>query len=198
MSSREPQVTAQWIDQGRIYYAPAVNPGEWYGKTWCLGVYCSNAGWPRYIVEADTLAVAIEIFAESEKFGHIVAIDVALDGDCFGTPFLSGIARTDAMHAMGVKAAKKLGIPESDLWITLQGDFVAGEHLGLASTTGTGVVYDRDAITEDTSRRDENRDIPFPVTYHAPGFPSEGIDPSKYGQWYWDTPANRFVPYPEI
>ena len=107
----DPKVTAKWTVDGREYEAPVVNPGDWFGKTWHLSVCISNTGGPHYIVEADTACDAIDILAESEEYGHIIAIDVDVAGDDYGEPLSDGIELTDEKSARADEAAKRIRGP---------------------------------------------------------------------------------------
>ena len=95
----EPKVTAKWTVGDRQHEAPVVNPGDWFGKTWHLSVCISNTGGPHYIVEAGTVADAIDILAEDEHYGGTIAIDVETEGDDYGEPLSDGIELTGEMSA---------------------------------------------------------------------------------------------------
>jgi len=181
-----PQVTAKWTVDGREYTAPVVNPGEWFGLTWHLSVCISNTGGPHYIVEADTIADAIDILAESDEYGHIIAIDVETDGDDYGEPLSDGIELTGELSAKADEAAQRLGVPRNELWITLKGHFVKGGCIGQPHMSGQGVWCDLDNLyVEGREGIAAGRGMPFPVTYHAPGFPDAGISPLDYDDWKW-------------
>ena len=191
----EPKVTAKWTVDGRDYEAPVVNAGDWFGKTWHLSVCISNTGGPHYIVEADNVSDAIDILAESEEHGSIIAIDVEADGDDYGEPLSDGMELTAEMSAKAEEAARRLGIPESELWLTLKGNFVEGGCIGQPSMSGQGVWYDTDNLyVEGQEGIASGKGMPFPVTYHAPGFPPEGISPLDYDRWDWDEEHGRFIP----
>jgi len=191
----DPKVTAKWTVDGRQHEAPVVNPGDWFGKTWHLSVCISNTGGPHYVVEADTACDAIDILAESEEYSHIIAIDVDVAGDDYGEPLSDGIALSDDMSAKADEAAEHLGVPRNELWITLKGNFVVGGCIGQAYTSGQGVWYDSDNLHVEGQEGVANgKGMPFPVTYHAPGFPEEGISPLDFDRWEWDEQHGRFIP----
>jgi len=187
------KVTAKWTTFGIEHEAPVINPGDWFGRTWHLSVYVSNTGGPHYIVEADDVSDAIDILAESEEYGHIIAIDVDVEGDDYGEPLSDGIELTNDMSAKADEAAKRLGVPRSELWLTLKGNFIEGGCISRPSMSGQGVWYDADNLhiaREGASNRDG---LSFLVTYHAPGFPKDGIKPSDYDQWDWDEQKSRYI-----
>ena len=193
--TREPKVTAKWTVDGREYKAPVVNPGDWFGKTWHLSVCISNTGGPHYIVEADNVADAIDILADSEEHGGIIAIDVDVEGDDYGEPLSDGIELTGEMSAKADEVARRLGIPKNELWLTLKGNFVEGGCIGQPHTSGQGVWYDADNLYVEGQEGIANgKGMPFPVTYHAPGFPPEGISPLDYDRWAWGEQDGRFIP----
>ena len=181
------KVTAKWIVNGRDYEAPVVNPGDWFGKTWHLSVCISNTGGPHYIIEADNVADAIDILAESEEYGSIIAIDVDVEGDDYGEPLSDGMELTAEMSAKAEEVARRLGVPRNELWLTLKGNFVEGGCIGQPSMSGQGVWHDTDNLYVEGQEGIANgKGMPFPVTYHAPGFPPEGISPLEYDRWDWD------------
>jgi hypothetical protein len=191
----EPKVTAKWTVDGRDYEAPVVNPGDWFGKTWHLSVCISNTGGPHYIVEADNVSDAIDILAESEEYGSIIAIDVDVEGDDYGEPLSDGMELTDEMSARADETAKRLDVPRNELWLTLKGDFVEGGCIGQPHASGQCVLYDADNLyVEGQEGIASGKGMPFPVTYQAPGFPPEGINPLDYDQWEWDEKDGRFIP----
>ena len=198
MTNREtsnPKVTAKWTADGREYTAPVVNPGDWFGKTWHLPVCISNTGGPHYIVEADNVADAIDILADSEEHGGIIAIDVDVEGDDYGEPLSDGIELTGEMSAKADEVALRLGIPKNELWLTLKGNFLEGGCIGQPHASGQGVWYDADNLYVEGQEGIANgKGMPFPVTYHAPGFPPEGISPLDYDRWDWDEEDGRFFP----
>lgn len=189
----DPNVTAKWTVGGRDYEAPVVNPGDWFGKTWHLSVCISNTGGLHYIVEADNLSDAIDILAESEEHGSIIAIDVDVEGDDYGEPLSDGIELTDEMSVKADKAAQRLGVPRNELWLTLKGNFVEGGCIGRPNMSGQGVWYGTDNLyVEGVEGIANGEGTPFPVMYHAPGFQLEGICPLDYDQWDWNEEAGRF------
>jgi len=191
----DPNVTGKWTVDERDYEAPVVNPGDWFGKTWHLSVCISNTGGPHYIVEADTVADAIDILAESEEYGSIIAIEVDVEGDDYGEPLSDGMELTADMSAKAEEVARRLGVPRNELWLTLKGNFVEGGCIGQPSMSGQGVWYDTDNLYVEGQEGIANgKRMPFPVTYHAPGFPPEGINPLDYDQWDWDEKDGRFIP----
>ena len=191
----EPKVTAKWTVDGREYEAPIVNPGDWFGKTWHLSVCVSNTGGPHYIVEADSVADAIDILAESEEYGSIIAIDIDVEGDDYGEPLSDGMELTDEMSAKADETAKRLDVPRNELWLTLKGNFVEGGCIGQPSMSGQGIWHDTDNLYVDGQEGIANgKGMPFPVTYHAPGFPPEGISPLDHDRWDWDEEDRRFIP----
>ena len=53
---------------------PVLNPGDWFGKTWLLEIGGSYT--PLYlVVEAQSMADAIDELADNEKFGHLITAD---------------------------------------------------------------------------------------------------------------------------
>jgi hypothetical protein len=52
-----------------------VNPGEWFGETYAIGIAISNALNPIVIVEADHESDAIDILADSKEYGHLINVD---------------------------------------------------------------------------------------------------------------------------
>lgn len=57
-----------------------INPGDWFGKTWLIEIGGSYT--PLFlVVEADSVQSAIDELADSEKFGHLIAVDEADLGD---------------------------------------------------------------------------------------------------------------------
>jgi hypothetical protein len=59
---------------------PALNPGDWFGKTWLLEI--GGSYWPLFlIVEADTAQDAIDELADDEQYGHHIVVDDADLGD---------------------------------------------------------------------------------------------------------------------
>jgi hypothetical protein len=189
----DPKITAKWTVGDREYEAPAINPGDWFGKTWHLSVCVCNTGGPHFIVEADHLGDAIDILAEDEQYGGCIAIDVEIDGDDYGEPLSNGIELTEEQEAKADEAAKRLGVPRDDLWITLKGNFVEGGCIAEPHMSGQGVWYDADNLSIDGQEGIANgRGMPFPVTYHAPGFLPEGISPLDYDHWDWDEETRLF------
>lgn len=52
---------------------PVLNPGDWFGKTWLIEIGGSYS--PLFlIVEADSVCDAIDILADSEKYGHLIVV----------------------------------------------------------------------------------------------------------------------------
>jgi len=189
----EPRVTAKWTVDDRDYEAPVINPGDWFGKTWLLSVCVCNAGGPRYIVEADHVGDAIDILAEDEQYGHIIAIDVETDGDDYGEQLSGGIELNEEQETEAAEATKRLGVPRDELWFTLKGNFVAGGYIAEPHMSGQGVWYDDDNLSVDGQEGIANgKGMPFPCTYHGPGFPEEGISPLEYDKWDWDEDDGRF------
>jgi len=189
----DPKVTAKWTGGGRQYKAPVINPGDWFGKTWLLSVCVSNTGGPQYVVEADNIAEAIDVLAEDEQYGHIIAIDVAVDGDDYGEPMPGGIELTEEMSAKADEAARRLGVLRGELWLTLKGSFVEGGCIAEPHTSGQGIWYDADNLAvEGREGVTTGKGMPFLVTYHASGFPEEGISPLEYDRWEWDEQDGRF------
>ena len=59
---------------------PVLNPGDWFGKTWLIEI--GGSYWPLFlIVEADYMSDAIDILAESEKYGHNIVVPESDLGD---------------------------------------------------------------------------------------------------------------------
>ena len=56
--------------------AIAVNPGGWFGKCQLIGVSIANALNPLVVIEADHLQDAIDELADSERWGHLINIDI--------------------------------------------------------------------------------------------------------------------------
>lgn len=57
-----------------------INPGDWFGKTWLIEVGESYT--PLFlVVEADSVQSALDELADSEEFGHLIAVDEADLGD---------------------------------------------------------------------------------------------------------------------
>ncbi len=53
---------------------PALNPGDWFGKTWLLEIGGSYT--PLFlIVEADSASDSIDELADNEKYGHNIVVD---------------------------------------------------------------------------------------------------------------------------
>lgn len=48
-----------------------VNPGEWFGKAWIVEVGCGVSS-IFLAIEADTEIDAIDVLADSEKYGHLI------------------------------------------------------------------------------------------------------------------------------
>ena len=189
----EPRVTAKWTVDDRDYEAPVINPGDWFGKTWLLSVCVCNAGGPRYIVEADHVGDAIDILAEDETYGGIIAIDVDADGDDYGEQLSGGIELTEEQESEAEAAANRLGVPRDELYLTLKGDLVKGGCIAEPHMSGQGVWYDSDNLDAEGQDGIANgKGMPFPCTYHAPGFPAEGISPLDYDKWDWDEDDGRF------
>ena len=69
-------VSASWIDrEGTRQPATAVNPGDWWGKTWLL--YLGDCFSPVFhIVEADCVDSAIDELIDSEKCNGLLIDDV--------------------------------------------------------------------------------------------------------------------------
>jgi len=58
--------------------ATVVNPGEWFGKTWLL-LIARGLEPDTYVVEADTVEDAINVFSDS-RYGHLIHVpDSMLD-----------------------------------------------------------------------------------------------------------------------
>ena len=52
---------------------PVLNPGDWWGKRWLLEL--GGSYWPTFlVVEADTVADAIDELADSDKYGHLITV----------------------------------------------------------------------------------------------------------------------------
>jgi hypothetical protein len=53
---------------------PVLNPGNWFGKCFLLEIGGSYT--PLFlIVEADSVAAAIDELADNEKYGHLIIVD---------------------------------------------------------------------------------------------------------------------------
>lgn len=189
----EPKVTAKWMADEQECEAPAINPGDWFGKTWLLSVCVSNTGGPHFIVEADSVADAIDILAEDEQYGHVIAIDVAVDGNDYGEPLSNGIELNEEQADKADEAAERLGVPRDELWLTLKDNFVKGGCIAEPHCSGQGIWYDADNLSIEGNEGISNgKGMPFPVTYHAAGLPDEGVSPLDYDQWEWDEKEGRF------
>jgi len=51
-----------------------VNPGGWFGKAWLIGYPLGNFSF-HVIVEADHEQDAIDVLADSDKYGHAINLD---------------------------------------------------------------------------------------------------------------------------
>lgn len=70
------EITAKvTLNDDTVVDAYVVNPGGWFGKAVCFQVGISNALNPFYIIEANHLQDAIDVLADSEKYGHLINVD---------------------------------------------------------------------------------------------------------------------------
>jgi hypothetical protein len=53
--------------------ATAVNPGDWFGKVWLIEIGCGFSS-SFYAVEAGSEQDAIDEFADSEEYSHLIAV----------------------------------------------------------------------------------------------------------------------------
>lgn len=84
--------------------AIVVNPGEWFGKTWLLQVHGNSLQPENYVVEADNVCDAIDIFSESEFGPRIHVSDWQLDDYPEESRHYDGHGRvidTDWLHIFG-------------------------------------------------------------------------------------------------
>lgn len=66
---------------GQEVDAYAVNPGEWFGKKYVLQIAIANALNPFLVIEADTEQDAIDTWADSDSYGHLINVDDHEDVD---------------------------------------------------------------------------------------------------------------------
>ena len=52
-----------------------MNPGEGFGKVHILGIAISNAINPNFVIEADSLQDAIDVWADSDRYGNLINMD---------------------------------------------------------------------------------------------------------------------------
>ena len=117
---------------GQDIEAEVVNPGGWFGKAWLVEVACGC--WPFfYVVEADTLQDAIDEFADSEKHGHHIRIDVEVEGGDYGFAVSPG-------DIIGGKNITEKG------WMNLKGELFTETPACVSEpyTSGGGVHCDLD------------------------------------------------------
>jgi hypothetical protein len=65
-------VVAIGIVDGRCLTATAVNPGEWFGRTWLVSV-SAGQNVLHYVIEANSLTNASDMLSESVH-GHVIRI----------------------------------------------------------------------------------------------------------------------------
>lgn len=143
--------------------AEAINPGEWFGKVWLLWIAdCFDP--PLYAVEADTLADAEDILAESDAAPHGLKIDVEVEGGDYGYPDEDGTGWTDLR-------GKRVTDP------------AATRYLSEPRISGQGTLYDDDNLQV---CGDESLECPWPCRYTMPGnpqWPPEGVLPADYSEF---------------
>jgi hypothetical protein len=187
----EPRVTARFDFHAKAGEAPVINPGDWWGKAWLLEVSCGYDS-DFFVVEADTVADAIDLLAEDEEHGHVIAIDVEVDGDDYAES-IDGMELTEEQELALLRAMEEAGVADrSNMRITLKGKFVNDGTLSEPNMSGQGIWYDSDHLLV---HGQEGRELPYKMTYHGPGLPEEGVSPLEYGnKWDWDDQAEQFFP----
>lgn len=146
--------------------AEVVNPAGWFGKTWLLELQC-GFDCDYFVVEADTLSDAIDELAESERFGHRIAIQEHEQGD-YGFP----VAELSLAPELEKKIEELVaqGKDRLSLFINLRGEIVEDE-LSEPHTSGQGVHYDDDNLMyygKECCGR--GKEMPWPATYFHPDF----------------------------
>lgn len=130
------QVTARFKLGDREFTAVVINPGGWFGKCKLVGV--GGCFWPAYfVVEAGNEGDAIDELAESEKWGHLIRVDIEREGADYGYEVNPG----DLICSVEV---------EQKGWVNLLGEFTAdpakGRYLNEPNVTGNGTYYCSDHI----------------------------------------------------
>lgn len=142
---------------------PVVNPGDWFGKAWCLDYGCGPV-----IVEADSCQDAIDELVESDQ-GVGLRIEDSERGDygfsCGKGDIIGGVEITEPC------------------WMNLKGeqitDPVKGRQLTEPHTSGGGIDYDMDNLHIEGQ---DGAKCPFKCLYHGEGIPEGGLSPLDYSE----------------
>lgn len=153
--------------------AVVINQGENYGATYLVFVEdCFTP--PLYVVEAETFSAVEDIFVDS-SYGEAERLNPEsdYDNDDYGFHLHVG----DRIGGIEI---------QRDGWYDLRGHYL-GDGADAARMepqfTGSGNMYNDEAIRihgGEVSRFELGDRMPFPVTYHGPGLPKEGISPLRY------------------
>jgi hypothetical protein len=74
MMKNVPRIRAKvWLSiAAETVIADVVNPGEWFGKTIVVQIAIANALNPFLVIEADNEQDAIDVWADSDTYGHLI------------------------------------------------------------------------------------------------------------------------------
>jgi len=168
-------ITAKWGLDNNTLEAPVLNPGDWFGKTCLLSVGVGNFT-KSYVVEADTMADAMDILAEDEEYGHIIAIDAKVEGDDYGEPLSDGIELNPKLDNMANILAARWKVDRNTLWVSIKGTILRGP-LSVPCYSGQGVAYDMDNLYA------QGGNPVFPCRYYGDGLPEDGVAPVEYDEY---------------
>lgn len=144
---------------------PVINPGDWFGKAWLIGVQVGNHG-AYYIVEADSASDAIDEFLDSEDSG-LVRISEE-DFENYG-----------CLQSAGDVVNNGVTLTE-DTWVDLKGNPRDCKLQECSFGGNYGVPYDGSAITVFGK---EGTKCPYECVYFGEDLPPDGLTPLQYSDW---------------
>ncbi len=72
---KKPVVQFRYVSGQHTITGDVVNPGGWFGKVWIIQIAIANALNPFFAVEAKDAQDAIDQFADSDTYSHLIDVN---------------------------------------------------------------------------------------------------------------------------
>lgn len=162
---------------------PVINPSDWFGKAFVL----EHSG-SYYVAEGGSIQDVIDELADSDKYKHLIEIDIDVEGDDYGesvTNFDDDAFTPEQLTK--IESFVAAGVPKAKIYRTLKNNIKKNYASEPCYAGNNSIPCDiENLLVHGNESVQHGKGSAYKMLYHAEGLPKAGVDPVDfYNNWEW-------------